>query len=110
MKKYLAFEKILATLDTERPNWIDEVAGLERETEVCMQGKIYELKDHIEKLILAMLSCQRRWQDLVPHIENGDISTAFCNFDPEILKKTTSNTLYRSITECNCGDRRIDKQ
>ena len=110
MKKYLAFEKILATIDAERPDWIDELTELEREAEVCMQGKTYELKDHIEKMILAMLSCQRRWQDLVPYIENGDISAAFCNFDPEILKKTTSDTLYRSVTEHNCGNRRIDKQ
>ena len=49
MKKYLAFEKILATIDAERPDWIDELTELEREAEVCMQGNRQFLKIQIKR-------------------------------------------------------------
>lgn len=108
--KYPVFQQIMDTLNREQYDYKKEVSGLEREAEACRQGKTYELKDHIEKMILAMLSCQKRWKTLVPHIENGDISTVFCNFDPEILRKTASATLCSDITERDCNNRRTGMQ
>lgn len=110
MKNYPAFNEVFETLKEVRPNWMDEVEELEREADACYNGKEYSVNEHVEKLILAMLSCQRRWQSLVPHIDNGDIPKAFFNYDANILKATPGKDLYDSITAKNCGNRRISKQ
>lgn len=110
MTKYSKFKEVFDTLKKVRPNWMDEVKELKREAEACYNGKEYSVNEHVEKLILAMLSCQRRWQDLVPHINNGDIPKAFYNYDANILKNTPAKDLYDRITANNCGNRRIGEQ
>ncbi len=110
MAQYALFKNVLDTLKVVRPNWKDEVKELEREAEACQKGKEYSVDEHVEKLILAMLSCQRRWQDLVPHIDNGDIPHAFYDYKASNIKSKTAKTLYDNITSCNCGNRRIGKQ
>ena len=71
-------------------------------------GKHYSFSEHLEGLILSLLSSQRDWAVIENNREK--INNIFGNYDKEYLKTVPSEYLITSLTDIKCGNRNIKKQ
>lgn len=86
---------------------IDEF-GQVKASEDRISGKQFILQDHIQGLILSLLSNQRPWGPIAQNITH--IGTIFFNYNPNKLIGTHPDYFVKNILEIKCGNRQIKKQ
>ena len=73
-----------------------------------IDGKEFTLQEHIKGLVYSLLSRQRVWKSLLPHLKK--IDSIFCFYAPEKLINADPEWLIEKIVEINCGNMLIEKQ
>jgi hypothetical protein len=72
------------------------------------RGEIFSKDEHLQGLILSMLSNQRPWG---PIVENMDkITDIFCGFRVDQIKQADKKSLAKQLKDIKCGNRSIDNQ
>ena len=71
-------------------------------------GKEYSLSDHLQGLIYSLLSNQRPWNRIVPHL--SEIDSIFYNYDVDRVKATDGDFFANEICRIKCGNRNIASQ
>lgn len=66
------------------------------------------MRDHLEALMLSILSANRPWIGIQRHEE--DLRKVFHNYDPEYLKTVDPYQLKEEVCAIDCGNRRILSQ
>ena len=72
------------------------------------KGKEYSLSDHLQGLIYSLLSNQRPWSRIVPHL--SEIDSIFYNYDVDRVKSTDGDFFANEICRIKCGNRNIALQ
>lgn len=72
------------------------------------EGYVFTKRDHMEALLLSILSANRPWIGIVEHLD--DLKEIFHDYDPDFLRTASSDNLVRQITAVDCGNRRIVQQ
>jgi endonuclease III len=72
------------------------------------QGKQFSFNEHIEGLLLSLLSSQRPWGPIQTNMET--IREIFHQFSKSKLLATDPDELIQNITGISCGNRAIKKQ
>lgn len=72
------------------------------------KGKEYSLSDHLQGLIYSLLSNQRPWSRIVPHL--SEIDSIFYNYDVDRVKSTDGDFFANEICRIKCGNRNIASQ
>ncbi|KKM76060.1 hypothetical protein LCGC14_1383940 [marine sediment metagenome] len=73
-----------------------------------IDGKGFTVQEHIKGLVYSLLSRQRVWKNLVPHLNEIDIIFYF--YAPEKLINADPERLIEKIVEIKCGNMIIGKQ
>jgi len=71
-------------------------------------GKGFTLQEHIKGLVYSLLSRQRVWKSLLPHLKK--IDSIFYFYSPEKLINADPEWLIEKIVEIKCGNMLIEKQ
>jgi len=71
-------------------------------------GKVYSLNEHIEAVVLSLLSNQQKWRVVLPKLEK--IKNDFSNYNADIIKNTKPEDLINNIIRIKAGNRNIKKQ
>lgn len=74
------------------------------------QGGNFELKDHIKAMVYSMLSAEKEWYLVQPHIDNGEVDTIFKGFCVDSLLKCKAETLTGQIKDIHCASRLTSRQ
>ncbi|MGI6256627.1 MAG: hypothetical protein ACOYJU_00950 [Anaerovoracaceae bacterium] len=72
------------------------------------EGKEFSFSEHIRAMIYSLLSNQRPWHLLTPHLT--EIDTLFFDYDVDRIKATDASYFYNGVTAIKCGNRDIKKQ
>lgn len=73
-----------------------------------MGGKLFDFPDHLRGLIYALLSAQRKWKQVEPHLL--DIDRIFFNYNKEKIKRYPAKYFENHIRKIKCGNQSIEKQ
>lgn len=73
-----------------------------------IDGIEFTLQEHIKGLVYSLLSNQRVWNTLIPHIKEIDVIFDF--YAPEKLLNADPQGILEKIVEIKCGNRSIKKQ
>lgn len=68
-------------------------------------GYQYTMRDHVESMLLSMLSAQRPWVQIEQN--KGRLAEIFHNYDPEFLKQADPDDLEIEVCAIGCGNRKI---
>lgn len=71
-------------------------------------GYEFNLNDHLEGIILSLLSNQRPWKQIADNLDN--LEKIFLNYDAGKLQKADPEELSRQVKEIKCGNRNINRQ
>lgn len=71
-------------------------------------GKSFSFSEHLKAMIYAMLSGQRTWGELVPHLP--EIDALFYNYDADKILAHPYTYFVDCIQKIKCGNRRIKLQ
>ena len=107
--KYPEFQQIIDTMDKAGYDYKKEVANIEKRRIDVANGTKISLEEHIKAMVYSLLSDQRVWNDLVPHMSQID-NNIFAKYDVSILKNKKPDDLVKEITEIKCGNMKIRKQ
>ena len=71
-------------------------------------GKVFTLEEHIEAMMLSLLSANRPWKQIW---DNKDkLKEVFHNYDITYLQETSPKVLMDSVCSIGCGNRAIMRQ
>lgn len=103
-------EQVKLTLDGNYPQYEENIKEFGQVQAVgCRKaGKRFDLSKHIRGMIYAQLSAQRVWKGIARNLEK--IDNIFCDYRPDYLTHKDWRDLEKSLTDINCGNRRIGKQ
>lgn len=73
-------------------------------------GGTFDLSDHIRAMVYSMLSAEKGWYLVQPHIDNGNIDAIFKKFCVDSLLQCKAETLVEQIKDIHCGSRLTLKQ
>ena len=71
-------------------------------------GYVYTMRDHLEALMLSVLSAQRPWVQIQNNIDN--LYDIFGGYDPDYMFTQDPRDLEEAVCDISCGNRRIKKQ
>lgn len=71
-------------------------------------GKQYSLSEHLYGLIGALLTNQRPWIGIKPHLD--EIDKIFYDYDVEKIKSTSGDYFTEALLAIKCGNRNIKSQ
>lgn len=72
------------------------------------EGYSFQLEDHIEGMVFALLSNQRPWKPISDNYE--EIKKIFYGFDIDYLKNVDPDVLVNALRNIRCGNRSINSQ
>lgn len=105
--KYLPQLKwVVAELDYYNIKWRDERAHDAYDKRVA--GHVFTLQEHVEALVLSLLSANRPWFQIENNLDN--IAKIFHGYNPDYLSLADPNKLVEKICSIDCGNRSIYKQ
>ena len=82
---------------------IDDNAVVQRQ-----RGKSFSFEEHLRALIYALLTNQRRWSDVEPHLP--EIDRLFFGYDVAKVNTCTGDYFEQGIRDLRCGNRNIHNQ
>ena len=106
--KYPEFQQIIDTMDAAAYDYKKEVVNIEKRRIDVANGMKISLEEHIKAMVYSLLSDQRVWNDLVPHM--SQIDSFFANYNVSALKNINPDELVKNITSIKCGNMKIRKQ
>lgn len=79
------------------------------------KGGTFSTSDHICAMVYSMLSSGARWERLENYIDSKTgritvIDEIFCQYDPDVLLKSSSDKLCNSVKDLHCASRYTLKQ
>ena len=82
--------------------------GLDERVVERRNGRKYSMSEHLKGLIGALLTNQRPWVGIQPHLAKIDI--IFYDYDVEKVKSTPGAYFTRELRAIKCGNRNIKSQ
>ena len=71
-------------------------------------GKRFSFEDHVKALIYAMLTNQRKWYYVEPHL--SEIDELFFEYNPEKILEKSAEYYCEQLCKIKCGNRGIKSQ
>lgn len=71
-------------------------------------GKTFSMSEHIRALIYSLMSNNRSWTQLEPHI--NQINDIFFQYDKETILRTPPDYFRNALLAIRCGNRSIQQQ
>ena len=109
-KNYKMVAQIEQTLRSVRPDYADEISGINNIRAQLSSGGKLSLEDHVKAMILALLSNMQKWHKIESHMD--EINSIFCNYRVSDLLDADENMILKRITsdEIKCGNLSIGSQ
>ena len=83
-------------------------SAIDDRIEARQNGKQYSFSEHLQGLIYALLSNQRPWIGVEPHL--AEIDEVFYDYDAEKVKATPGSHFAKLLCAMKCGNRNIGAQ
>lgn len=108
--------------------WYDEILDISREAEKVQNGATFDISNHIKKIVLSLLSCQRPWSELEIHFPHDNtnplidipsqkkgqclphMDEIFMQYDCDRLLSADASIMIKDIKGIQCSNRRINWQ
>lgn len=74
------------------------------------QGGTFSLEDHIRAMVYSMLSAEKEWYLVQPHIDNGDIDIIFKDFCVDEILQCEAEELTEELKAKHCASRLTSRQ
>lgn len=74
------------------------------------QGGTFSLEDHIRAMAYSMLSAEKEWYLIQPHIDNGDIDNIFNEFCVDKILQHEAEDLTKQLKSKHCASRLTARQ
>lgn len=104
----LLMEKYLNENVQERKLW--KKSFVKDQIKKRKEGGTFDLSDHVRAMVYSMLSAEKEWYLVQPHIDNGDIDNIFKEFCVDELLQCEAGKLTEQIREKQCASRLTSRQ
>ena len=74
------------------------------------QGGTFSLEDNIRAMVYSMLSAEKEWYLIQPHIDNGDIDNIFNEFCVDKILQHEAEDLTKQLKSKHCASRLTSRQ
>lgn len=81
---------------------------IDKKVSARKEGKQYGFSEHLQAMIYSLLSAQRPWADVVPHLKK--IDDIFFGYDADKILEHPYTYFVESIRMIKCGNRNINNQ
>lgn len=81
---------------------------IDKKVSARKEGKQYGFSEHLQAMIYSLLSAQRPWADVVPHLK--EIDDIFFGYDTDKILAHPYTYFVESIRAIKCGNRNINDQ
>ena len=106
--KYPEFKALLDALIENNIDYESDMKSVMKNVIRREKGERFTLSEHLEGLVYALLSSQRRWEGIERN--RAKINAIFHDFDLKYLKSVDLEQILEEIEEIKCGNRGIKKQ
>ena len=107
-KNYDTIIEIEKTLRSVRPNYADEIVGINKIRATLSNGGKLKFEDHIKAMILSLLSNMQEWDKIENNL--ADIKRVFCDYNIVKLMKKSETDILNEIKALKCGNLSINSQ
>lgn len=107
-KNYSIIGEVENTLRSVRPNYEDEITGINRILKTLKDKNSLDLNDHVKAMVLSLLSNMRDWKPIEENLSL--LETIFCGYDAEKLSEKSGAILVEEVKRKKCGNLKINSQ
>lgn len=107
-KNYGVIAEMEKTLRSVRPNYADEIVGINKIRATLSNGGKLQIEDHVKAMILALLSNMQEWDKIEKNLEK--LKDIFCDYNIERLMRKSETDILNEIKELKCGNLSINRQ
>lgn len=105
---YFKFLQIMETLEREKPDFADEIAGINQIYATVSTGGVLGLEEHVKAMTFSLLSNMREWKAIEDNIKQ--LENVFCGYSiPKLMRKADEDIL-NEILKLKCGNLSIRSQ
>lgn len=107
-KNYGVIAEIEKTLRSVRPNYADEIVGINKIRATLSNGGKLKIEDHVKAMILSLLSNMQEWDKIEKNL--ADIKSVFCDYNIARLMRKSETDILNEIKALRCGNLSIKRQ
>ena len=107
-KNYAMISEIEATLRQFRPDYADEIAGINQIRATLSNSGKLKFDDHVKAMILSLLSNRQEWDKIEKNLD--ELRVVFCDYDFQKLMLKSETTILNELTALKCGNQAIRRQ